>query len=674
MLRRRDRLDRTSKRRVAPRLEGLERRALLAVTVDAFPLGSAALAPFQFAKGPDGNPWFTERSPSGAIGIVGAIGTVDRGTGVVREFPLPVLGGVAGQPVAIAAGPDGKLWFTDPDRHSLGTIDPATGAIAEYPVGLPNAAPYQLVTGPDGRIWFTDSGRGKVGVIDPTTKVVQEYALPTPGATPLGIVSAPEGGIWLISGTALVRVDPRSLAMTTTPVPVGTDPNSKPTGSLVVGSDGDLWFALSNGLARVDPTTGTGVNYTFHSIFGDVGPYSILVGPDGAIWTGIGEFREDTGTFFSHGVPFTDPSIGYSLGVVAGDGNLWVAGAAKMVDRVRLVPATEAVIEGNVQDDTNANGPGDLGYPDQLVYADLNGNGRQDVGEPTATTDMAGRYSIRGVPSGVTVSIRVADYPGTLLNFVAGGVVPGVFAEPGQLLVAPLLSATTVSSLLPLSISRAPFGASNPDIPTAEVVGLYRSILGRDPDATGGANAVAAIESGDFRPADIAAILLGSDEYAGRLATLQYGSFLGRAPSAADVAAVTAACHSGLTPEGLATILLGSAEFGNAHPDAAGFARATYAAVFGREPTADDVAAVTSALTVGGLSRPAFVAFLVRSDEAVDLAVRRTYLAVLGRSADSRAEVTAADLLRSGTPASVLAVSLVNSPEYAILAGRSVPA
>ncbi len=52
------------------------------------------------------------------------------------------------------------------------------------------------------------------------------------------------------------------------------------------------------------------------------------------------------------------------------------------------------------------------------------------------------------------------------------------------------------SSLLPLTYAAHPLGTANPDIQTAEVNGLYQMILGRAPDATGMANAVAYLKSG----------------------------------------------------------------------------------------------------------------------------------------------------------------------------------
>src|SRR5690242_9029281 len=68
--------------------------------------------------------------------------------GTVTNFPHT---GIS-SPGAIAAGPDGNLWFTNDD--SIGRITPA-GVVSTFTdpsIGSPSG----IAAGPDGNLWFTN--------------------------------------------------------------------------------------------------------------------------------------------------------------------------------------------------------------------------------------------------------------------------------------------------------------------------------------------------------------------------------------------------------------------------------------------------------------------------------------------------------------------------------------
>jgi hypothetical protein len=99
--------------------------------------------------GPDGNLWFTE--------ILGKqIGRITP-DGSITEFPLG--GPPSSDPNYITAGPDGNLWFTEdtalPNGNQIGRITP-DGSITEWPVRTPNCRPMEITAGPDGNLWFTE--------------------------------------------------------------------------------------------------------------------------------------------------------------------------------------------------------------------------------------------------------------------------------------------------------------------------------------------------------------------------------------------------------------------------------------------------------------------------------------------------------------------------------------
>jgi parallel beta-helix repeat protein len=114
-------------------------------------------------------------------------------TGSITEFPIPTVGS---EPIGIAAGPDGNLWFTEFVGNNIGQISPA-GVITESPVPTAGSEPVGIVAGPDGALWFTEgSGSGnKIGRIT-TAGAITEFVIPTAGSYPTSIAAGPDGALW----------------------------------------------------------------------------------------------------------------------------------------------------------------------------------------------------------------------------------------------------------------------------------------------------------------------------------------------------------------------------------------------------------------------------------------------------------------------------------------------
>jgi streptogramin lyase len=118
------------------------------------PPGSAARLSGRLVNGPDGNLWFVE--DTNGFGGTSAIGRITP-TGTISEFRSGLRS--SSVPDAIAAGPDGNLYFSDLSS-AVGQVTPA-GAITEFTSGLnANSGPVDIVAGPDKNMWFTDSGFG----------------------------------------------------------------------------------------------------------------------------------------------------------------------------------------------------------------------------------------------------------------------------------------------------------------------------------------------------------------------------------------------------------------------------------------------------------------------------------------------------------------------------------
>jgi virginiamycin B lyase len=98
----------------------------------------------------------TSGSPTRASGRRSAIGHVTS-AGRITERTRGLA--PSSSPVAIAAAPDGSMWFTDEGvKPAVGRATLA-GSVRELSHGLlAGSLPADSALGPDGRMWFTDEG------------------------------------------------------------------------------------------------------------------------------------------------------------------------------------------------------------------------------------------------------------------------------------------------------------------------------------------------------------------------------------------------------------------------------------------------------------------------------------------------------------------------------------
>jgi streptogramin lyase len=112
--------------------------------------------------GPDGNLWVAGTRfnlQTGAIlgGHIDRIGL----DGSVTTFPLD---GADMALNSIGPGPDGNLWFTQPDANQVGRITPA-GQITLFPVPTPGSQPRWVAAGSNGNVWFTEAASTHIGEV-----------------------------------------------------------------------------------------------------------------------------------------------------------------------------------------------------------------------------------------------------------------------------------------------------------------------------------------------------------------------------------------------------------------------------------------------------------------------------------------------------------------------------
>jgi virginiamycin B lyase len=125
------------------------------ITEYPLPAGNGDGSPYQIAAGPDGNLWFVEYLPEG-IGRVGRMTT----SGQLTEFATPGNRGLQW----ITAGPDKAMWFTGLISNTIARIS-LSGSVTTYAVPTYRAQPVGIATGADGRIWFAEDALDGTGRI-----------------------------------------------------------------------------------------------------------------------------------------------------------------------------------------------------------------------------------------------------------------------------------------------------------------------------------------------------------------------------------------------------------------------------------------------------------------------------------------------------------------------------
>jgi streptogramin lyase len=272
-------------------------------TFQAFPAAGYAFA--AITAGPDGNLWFV--NPQNLTNYqVGRITT----SGVVTFFPTLDL------PISLTLGPDGNLWLME-----LSHVAKLTTAGTETEYSITHGGWVGIVTGPDGNIWFSELNTS-FGKVVPSTGVVTEFAKLFPAFEyASSIVSGPDGNLWFAA-----PFSDNIGRMTTGASVTGTFALSTGSGTAFVtsGPDGNLWFTESypaNGVGKMTPE---GVVTTYSLPTADAGASGITAGPDGNLWlleTNAHQIAKVT----TSGVVTEYPGNGYSwFGISAGpDGNLW---------------------------------------------------------------------------------------------------------------------------------------------------------------------------------------------------------------------------------------------------------------------------------------------------------------------------------------------------------------
>ena len=201
-----------------------------------------------------------------------------------REYGLPAGYRCCGDS-PLVVGPDGALWFVELLAHKIGRIT-SGGEVSEFAT---TGQPSHLVRA-GANLWFALKNPGRLAKVGPAGEIT-EYPLPLRAAV-TGILGTPEGAVWFIdAGTFSVgRLDvDGSIAEFPIPGLVGAKEATFASPSLILGSDGAIWFTENAGrsgagISRIDRVGSDGA-VTPRALPG--GRYiqsQLVVGRDGAFW------------------------------------------------------------------------------------------------------------------------------------------------------------------------------------------------------------------------------------------------------------------------------------------------------------------------------------------------------------------------------------------------------
>ena len=219
-----------------------------------YPLPTGVAGPNAIAAGPNGGIWFVDSgnrakpSAVGSMSTTGLVATVYFG-GVQRGLSNDKIGYFG-----IATGPDGSLWFSEPLNGKIARIT-TSGAVTE--TNAAGSLPFKITAGPNNAMWYTLNGSSAIGEI---TTSVRPSATAFPIPSPRPAATANVQSIAAGSGDKLYFTDcgaqnggldgvgqviVSGTAVRVVPEIAVPTQRSCPQG-IVSTSDGSLWFLESS--------------------------------------------------------------------------------------------------------------------------------------------------------------------------------------------------------------------------------------------------------------------------------------------------------------------------------------------------------------------------------------------------------------------------------------------
>ena len=220
--------------------------------------------PTAVAAAPDGAVWFTIEF-SDAIAVFR--------NGKIERFPK---GTQNLEPLGLAVDAAGGAWYTDTPKRAISRISP-DGSIRSFPLSTPIVNLGRLAVAPDGAVWFADVTTASVTQLQ--HGVFIRHDVGSLGATPYGIAVDTSGTVWatLQGEDKLARISSDG-QVTELDVPT----HSSGLGDLAVDQSGVVWFLelRANKVGRYAEGRFT----EFIIPTPSAGPTALAAAPDGSVW------------------------------------------------------------------------------------------------------------------------------------------------------------------------------------------------------------------------------------------------------------------------------------------------------------------------------------------------------------------------------------------------------
>ena len=151
--------------------------------------------------------------------------------------------------------PGGPVWFSAQRSGELGRLDPKTGKVEMIPLAS-RSSPHGVILDADGAPWLTDSGQNAIVRVDPKTRAVKSWPLPEgTGYANLNTAIFDKAGIHWFTGQSgyYGRLDPKTGDLKVFEAPKGRGPYG-----IHVTPDGTVYYASLAGsyIARIDAASG----------------------------------------------------------------------------------------------------------------------------------------------------------------------------------------------------------------------------------------------------------------------------------------------------------------------------------------------------------------------------------------------------------------------------------
>ncbi len=190
----------------------------------------------------------------------GGLSRLDTRTGRFERFRNdPAVPGTvpSGGALALAASTGGRFWLGA--GGGLARWDPSIQRFERFAmVPAPIRSVSALLEDRNGVLWFT-SDEGGLRQLDPKTGETAVVAGPGGAVRVLSLFEAQDGGIWVGTTDGLARVDASS--GTLLPVPLSAGPLVDVVVSIEEDDEGRLWLGTEDGIVRYDPSVGSAVRF-----------------------------------------------------------------------------------------------------------------------------------------------------------------------------------------------------------------------------------------------------------------------------------------------------------------------------------------------------------------------------------------------------------------------------